>query len=306
MKRRDFIIKTTQASAALSLLGAHTACTAKKNELFFQISLAQWSLHKSLFAKKIDHLDFAAIANKTGCTGLEYVNSFFFDKAKNIAYLNEMNSRAKAEGIENVLIMIDREGAIADSDKKKRIQTIENHYKWVDAAHHLGCHAIRVNLSGDGTPEEVANAGIESLNTLSEYAAQANINVLVENHGGLSSNGDWMQSVFSHIKNENCGTLPDFGNFCIHKNKQKECIEEYDRYKGMEQLLPFAKAVSAKSNTFLENGDEKNIDYYKIMKMVKKSGYKGFIGVEYEGSQHEEIEGIELTKNLLIKAGKLA
>lgn len=306
MKRRDFIIRTTQVSAALSLLGVNTACSIKKEELFFKISLAEWSLNKSLFSKKIDHLDFATIAIKTGCTGLEYVNSFFFDKAKNIDYLNEMNSRATSEGIENVLIMIDREGAMADSDKQKRWQTIENHYKWVDAAHHLGCHAIRVNLRCDGTPEESANAGIESLIKLSEYAAQANINVLVENHGGLSSNGDWMQSVFSQIKKENCGTLPDFGNFCIQRNKQKECIEEYDRYKGMKQLLPFAKAVSAKSNTFLENGDEQNIDYYKIMKMVKKSGYKGFIGVEYEGKQHEEIKGIELTKNLLIKAGKLA
>lgn len=304
MQRRDFIIKSVQASAALSILGMNTACESSQKELFFKISLAQWSLHRSLFANKIDHLDFASIARKTNCTGLEYVNSFFFDKAQNTAYLDEMNSRANSEGIENVLIMIDREGAIADKDSKKRLQTIENHYKWVDAAHHLGCHAIRVNLQGNGTNEDVAKAGIESLTKLSEYAQGSNINVLVENHGGLSSNGDWMHEVFSQINSPNCGTLPDFGNFCIKRNKENKCIEAYDRYKGMEQLLPFAKAVSAKSGVFNASGDESNIDYYRILKMVKSSGYKGFIGVEHEGSQHDEIKGIELTRDLLIKAGQ--
>lgn len=306
MRRREFIIKTTQASAALAFLNLNYACAAKDQQLFFKISLAQWSLHRSLFSKEIDHLDFAHIAQKSGCTGVEYVNSFFFDKAKNISYLNQMNSRANSEGVENVLIMIDGEGSIADKNIKNRIQTIENHHKWIDAAHHLGCHAIRVNLRGNGTKEEVAKAGIESLIKLSEYAEGSNINILVENHGGLSSNGKWMHEVFSKIKNTNCGTLPDFGNFCITHNQFNKCTEEYDRYKGIQELLPFAKAISAKSAVFDKNGDESRIDYYRIIKMVKDSGYTGFIGVEYEGSQHDEIKGIELTKNLLIKAGKLA
>jgi sugar phosphate isomerase/epimerase len=217
-----------------------------------------------------------------------------------------MNSRANSEGVKNVLIMIDREGEIADKNAKKRQQTIENHFKWIDAAHHLDCHAIRVNLKGNGSPEEVSKAGIESLTKLSEYALGSNINVLVENHGGLSSNGEWMHNVFSQINSPNCGTLPDFGNFCITESKEKICIEEYDRYNGILELLPFAKAVSAKSADFDKNGDESRIDYYRILKMVKDSGYKGFIGVEYEGNQHDEIKGIELTKKLLIKAGKLA
>lgn len=306
MKRRDFIIKTTQASAALSFLAIHTACSPNEKELFFKISLAQWSLHRSLFSKDINHLDFATIAKKSGCTGLEYVNTFFFDKAKDISYLNKMNSIANSEGVENVLIMVDNEGAIADKNTKNRQQTIENHYKWVDAAHHLGCHAIRVNLSGNGTKEEIAKAGIESLTKLSEYAQGSNINILVENHGGLSSNGKWMNHVFSQIKTHNCGTLPDFGNFCISKNKENKCREEYDRYTGIQELLPFAKAVSAKSAVFNKNGDESKIDYYRVLKMVKESGYTGFIGIEYEGNQHDEIKGIELTRNLLIKAGKLA
>lgn len=304
MKRRDFIIKSTQASAALSLMALTTAFTQK--DLFFKISLAEWSLHRSLFSKQIDHLDFASIAQKSNCTGLEYVNSFFLDKAKNIPYLNKMNSRADAEGVENVLIMIDREGFIADKNKNKRLQTIENHYKWIDAAHHLGCHAIRVNLKGTGSKKEVAKAGIESLIKLSEYAKGSNINILVENHGGLSSNGAWMQEVFTKIPNSNCGTLPDFGNFCIKQNQERKCIEAYDPYKGMQELLPFAKAISAKSKVFNTNADESHIDYYKILKMIKNSGYTGYIGIEYEGTQFEEQKGIELTRNLLIKAGKLA
>ena len=308
MKRRDFVTKTIGASALLSLLGMYTCKNSiKKNEantLFFKMSLAQWSLHRTLFNKKMDHLDFAAKSRSFGFEGLEYVNAFFKDKAKDMAYLKEMKSRANSEGQENVLIMVDGEGALADSNVEKRRQAIGNHFKWVEAAQFLGCHAIRVNLAGGFDKDEAAKAGIDSLTQLSEFAKEANINILVENHGGFSSNGEWMAEVFSKVNHVNCGTLPDFGNFCIKKDEDRNCINEYDRYKGMKELLPFAKAVSAKSYNFNQNGDETLIDYHRIMKMVKSSGYKGFIGVEYEGNEVSEDQGIELTRDLLIRVGK--
>ncbi|WP_445734401.1 sugar phosphate isomerase/epimerase family protein [Mariniflexile sp.] len=317
MKRRDFVTKTIGAGAALSVLGI-VACknTAKKNDaamalpknedtsLFFKMSLAQWSLHRTLFDNKMDHLDFAAKARSFGFEGLEYVNAFFKDKAEDMSYLKEMNTRANSEGQKNVLIMIDGEGTLANSNTKERLKAIENHYKWIEAAHFLGCHAIRVNLAGGTDKEDAVKASVDSLNTLSEYAKGSNINVLVENHGGFSSNGKWMTQVFSQIKNDNCGTLPDFGNFCIEKNEEKGCIEEYDRYVGIKELLPFAKAVSAKSYNFDEKGNDTLLDYYRIMKMVKESGYTGFVGVEYEGNEVSEDKGIELTRDLLIKVGK--
>jgi len=315
MKRRQFVKRTTQASAALSLLGFAACKNEKKNSvvdnvalgddaLFFKMSLAEWSLHRALFGKDMDHLDFAAKSRSFGFEGVEYVNGFFKDKAKDMSYLKEMKSRANAEGQDNVLIMIDGEGAMADPDSKKRLQAIENHYKWVEAAHFLGCHAIRVNLAGGIDKTEAVKASIDSLTKLSGFSKDSGINILVENHGGFSSNGEWMHQVFSQVKNENCGTLPDFGNFCITKDKDGNCIDEYDRYKGMKTLLPFAKAVSAKSYNFNEKGDDTRIDYYKIMKMVKDSGYTGFIGVEYEGEVIPEAKGIELTRDLLIKVGK--
>lgn len=317
MKRRDFVSKTIGASTALSLLGMY-ACknSGRKNEasikassnettsLFFKMSLAQWSLHRTLFNKKMDHLDFAAKARSFGFEGLEYVNGFFKDKAKDMTYLNEMKTRANSEGQKSVLIMIDGEGALANPNSKERLKAIENHYKWVEAAHFLGCHAIRVNLAGGIHKEEAIKTSVDSLQVLSDFAKGSNINVLVENHGGFSSNGKWMTQVFSQIKNYNCGTLPDFGNFCIEKNKEKGCVEEYDRYIGMKELLPYAKAVSAKSYNFNEDGDDTLLDYYRIMKMVKESGYRGFVGVEYEGNEVSEEKGIELTRDLLIKVGK--
>lgn len=317
MKRRDFVKQSTQSGLALSLLGV-SACVSspKKKEmeanektteeeaaLFFKISLAQWSLHNALFAKKIDNLDFAAKARDFGCEGVEYVNAFFKDKAKDLAYLKEMNNRAQAAGVANVLIMIDGEGSLANADIAKRVQAIENHYKWVEAAHFLGCHAIRVNLAGGVDKGEAVKASVDSLTRLSEFAKGSNINILVENHGGFSSNGAWMSEVFSHVKNENCGTLPDFGNFCIKRDKGV-CADEYDRYKGMQELLPFAKAVSAKSHDFNETGDEIHTDYLRVMKMVKDIGYTGYVGIEYEGTKASEEEGIKLTRDLLIKVGK--
>nr|WP_252723195.1 TIM barrel protein [Tamlana agarivorans] len=272
--------------------------------LFFNISLAQWSLHRALFAGKMDPLDFAAKSRALGCTGLEYVNGFYKDKSKDKAYLKEMNSRADGEGQQNLLIMIDGEGNLADANTSKRLQAIENHYKWVEAAHFLSCQAIRVNLAGGVDKTDALKAGVDSLEKLSDFAKNANVNVLVENHGGFSSNGNWMTDVFSKVKRENCGTLPDFGNFCIQYDKYRRCLESYDRYKGMKQLLPFAKAVSAKSYEFDAQGNETTIDYGRVMKMVQEVGYTGFVGVEYEGIKVPEEEGIRLTRDLLIKVGK--
>ncbi|TWO33358.1 sugar phosphate isomerase/epimerase [Seonamhaeicola sediminis] len=317
MKRRDFILKASQTGIAVSALGIYACKNSKENkiikeiegienseELFFKISLAQWSYHRSLKSGAMDHLDFAAKSRSFGFEGIEYVNSFFKNKAQDMSYLKEMNFRANAEGQKNVLIMIDGEGALADADTKKRLKAIENHYKWVEAAHFLGCHAIRVNLAGGVEEDEAAKAGVDSLTKLSDFAKGANINVLVENHGGFSSNGSWMSRVFSQIENENCGTLPDFGNFCIRKDKERNCLEAYDRYKGMQEILPFAKAVSAKSYDFDADSNETTIDYKRVMLMVKDSGYTGFVGVEFEGKGIPEETGIKATRDLLIRVGK--
>jgi len=314
MKRRSFISKISKSGLALSAVSIYSldhvfpqseneSDIKEANKLFFKLSLAEWSLHNALFEKRMSNLDFAAKARSFGFEGLEYVNSFFKDKAMDMSYLKEMNSRAASEGLENVLIMIDGEGNLAETNTKKRLKGIENHYKWVEAAHFLGCHAIRVNLRGGKDKEEAVKTSVDSLNRLSDFAKGSNINILVENHGGFSSNGDWMTKVFSQVKNQNVGTLPDFGNFCIERKGDK-CIDEYDRYKGMQQLLVFAKAVSAKSNFFDAQGNEKNIDYYRIMKSVKEVGYTGFVGVEFEGKAEVEEKGIKQTRDLLIKVGK--
>lgn len=313
MKRREFVNRSMQASIALSAFGL-TACQftdkkkteeqLKSNDLFFKISLAQWSFHRALTAGELNHLDFAAKSRSFGCEGVEYVNSFFIDKAKDMTFLKEMNSRANAEGQQNVLIMIDREGSLAHADTALRLEAIENHHKWVEAAHFLGCHAIRVNLAGGVNKDDAVEASIDSLSKLSDFAKGSDINILVENHGGFSSNGSWMKRVFSQIDKDNCGTLPDFGNFCIERGEDGNCAESYDRYQGMEELMPFAKAVSAKSNVFDAQGNEAVIDYPRILKLVKNTDYRGFIGIEYEGSELSEDEGVQKTYDLLVKAGR--
>jgi sugar phosphate isomerase/epimerase len=312
MKRRDFVMTTSRAGLALGAFGL-AGCnwkSAKKekevansSELFFKLSLAQWSLNRAIKGGVMDNLDFASVAAKVGCEGLEYVNGFFKDKAKDIAYLNEMNARAEDHGLKNVLIMIDGEGDLAHPDNATRMDAIERHYKWVEAAHTLGCHAIRVNLSGGRSMDAAAEASVDSLTRLSDFAIDAEVSILVENHGGYSSDGSWMKSIFEQVTNTNCGTLPDFGNFCVDYGEDG-CELAYDRYKGMEELLPFAKAVSAKSYAFDEAGNETTMDYYRIMKMVYDSGYRGYVGIEFEGDGVSEMKGIELTRDLLIKIGK--
>lgn len=270
-----------------------------------QLSLAQWSFHKALKAGEMSHLDFIKKAGEMGFSGVEYVNQFFKDKALDTAYLAQMKIAANAANVKQLLIMIDEEGYLADADTTKRNEAVRNHYKWVDAAAFLGCHSIRVNAHGEGTAEEVSAAAVDGLSRLAKYAATKNINVLVENHGGYSSNGAWLANVMKTVNMPNCGTLPDFGNFCV---KRKDgamwgtpCLEEYDKYQGVAELMPYAKAVSAKSYDFGELGYETIIEYPKMIAIVKDAGYNGFIGVEYEGESASEEDGIKATKVLIEK-----
>ena len=303
MDRRKFITRSLTAGAGLAFVnpafGSITSAQSATQSL--QISLAQWSLHRKIFAGDMDHLDFARMSQGFGCVGLEYVNAFFKDKATDVSYLKEMNSRAEDHQQKNILIMIDGEGGLAEKNANKRLVNIENHYKWVEAAQVLGCHSIRVNLSGGVGRLDAQKAGIDSLNRLAEFAKSYDVSVLVENHGGFSSDGNWLSNVMQNVSRENIGTLPDFGNFCIER-KEQECISAYDRYQGMSELMPFAKALSAKSHAFDEQGNETQSDFFRMIEIAKKNQYSGYVGIEFEGSMDSEEEGIIKTKNLLDKA----
>ena len=273
--------------------------------LFFKISLAEWSLNKTLFSGKLTNMEFPAKAkNDFGIHAVEYVNQFFKDKAEDEAYLGELKTRTIDLNVRNVLIMIDQEGALADTDKTKRIEAVENHYKWVEAAKFLGCHSIRVNTyTSSSNADDAKSAAVDGLSRLVEFATPYGINIIVENHGGFSSNGQWLSDVMRQVNKPNCGTLPDFGNFCMTRG-QDVCEEWYDRYKGVTELMPFAKGVSAKTGRFDAAGNDVETDYMKMMKIVKDAGYTGYVGIE-SGSETDEDQAIRLTKALLEKVGKM-
>jgi sugar phosphate isomerase/epimerase len=290
VSRRDFL--TRSAAIAGGLVAAPTLLAQETRTPIFTISLAQWSLHKAFFGKKLDPLQFAAIAKKEyEINAVEYVNQFYASKKKDEAYLKDLKKVADDAGVRSVLIMCDGEGALGDPDAKKQKEAVENHYRWVEWAKFLGCHSIRVNAqTGDaGTREDKARRVTDGLRSLTEFGQKHEIGVIVENHGGLSSDGAWLAGVMKAVGNSYCGTLPDFGNF-----------GSYDRYKGVDEMMPFAKGVSAKSHDFDEKGNETHTDYRKMMDIVvNKHKYHGFVGVEYEGSKIGEPEGIRATKKLL-------
>jgi sugar phosphate isomerase/epimerase len=289
--RRDFLVSSLAAAGGLAM-GRGIAADkepAPPQPSLFRISLAEWSLHKTLFAGKLDNLDFPRAAREQfGIEGVEYVNQFFKDKAKDADYLADLAGRAADEGVQSLLIMCDGLGNLGDPDDKARTKAIENHHPWVEAAKRLGCHSIRVNAASNGTFEEQLKLAADGLARLSEFAAQMELNVIVENHGGLSSNGTWLAGVIERVGRPNCGTLPDFGNF-----------GDYDRYQGVTELMPFAKGVSAKSHDFDAEGNEVRTDYRRMLKIVTEAGYRGWVGVEYEGGKLSEDEGIKATKRLL-------
>ncbi|MDB5313982.1 MAG: Xylose isomerase-like barrel [Gemmataceae bacterium] len=288
--RRTFLKHSATAAGGLAL--APAALAEEKRAPLFKISLAQWSLHRAFFGKKLDPLQFAAIAKTDyDIHAVEYVNQFYKDKKKDDAYLKDLKKVADDAGVRSVLIMCDGEGALGDPDEKKRQQAVENHYRWVEWAKFLGCHSIRVNAETNkvGTREEQAQRATDGLRKLTEFGTKHEIGVIVENHGGLSSDGAWLAGVMKAVDNKYCGTLPDFGNFY-----------SYDRYKGVDELMPSAKGVSAKSHDFDDKGEETHTDYHKMMAIVvNKHNYHGFVGVEYEGGKLSEPDGIKATKKLL-------
>jgi L-ribulose-5-phosphate 3-epimerase len=336
--RRDFLRMSAGAAAGLGL-GAG-ACAGGGDEVgsaspeaaadggvapgaagepLFRISLAQWSLHRTIFGQlperwssfgealvnqpddvlqgSLDPLDFAATARSLGIAGIEYVNTFFYGHARDQAYLDELKRRADGEGVQSLLIMCDAEGALGDPDAAARAEAVERHVKWLEAAAFLGCHSIRVNARSRGEFEEQQRLAADGLRQLCEHADPLGVNVLVENHGELSSNGQWLAGVMERVEHPRVGTLPDFGNFRLTLEPE----EWYDRYQGVAELMPWAKAVSAKSHDFGADGEELHTDYTRMMRIVLDAGYRGWVGIEYEGRELPELEGIERTRDLLLR-----
>jgi len=303
MKRRAFISKTAMGTAALAAVPV-IGCAPDQKVL--QISLAQWSLHRNFNDGTLDPVDFATIAmEKYGIQAVEYVNSFYRDRVADETFWTQMKTRSSDAGVKNWVMMVDDEGDLGTADKNERLQSVENHYKWVHAANLLGCRTMRVNAFGDPDREVYRASIMDAMARLADYAAQFDLNIVIENHGLFSSDAELIAGIIKEVNRPNFGSLPDFGNWCLSAKwgtTQGECDEVYDRYKGVAEMLPYAKAVSAKSYNFNAQGEDTKIDYYRMMKMVKESDYNGFTGIEYEGEEKSEHEGILLTRDLMIKA----
>ena len=290
--RREFLTRSAFAAVGLSLTSCVTDKAADAQQPWFKISLAQWSLHRALFGGKLNNLDFARVSKEEyGIDAVEYVNQFFKDKGKDLKYLGEMKRRSDDLGVKNVLIMVDDEGEIGHALEKERLKAVQNHYQWIEAAKFLGCHAIRLNAYSTGTFDEQLARCADGLSHVVEFAAHQHMNVLVENHGHMSSNGKWVAALMKKVNHVHCGTLPDFGNF----------EKEQDRYQSVADMMPWAKGVSGKSHEFDAQGNEVQTDFRRMLTIVKNAGYRGYIEAEYEGEKLSEPDGIRATKRLLEK-----
>lgn len=299
----------------------------------FKISLAEFSFAPELMSGKMSNLDFPARAkNEFGISIIEYVSGFFNNKHTDQVYLKELKKRCDDLGMINNLIMVDGEN-IADLDPEKRKKAVESHYAWVDAAKYLGCTSIRVNLGDsskamtgepDAPAEEAAKSAADGYHKLLEYAAGSKMNVIVENHFGNSTDIDWLVGVIKEVNMPNSGLLPDLGNFCRQRSKPEtndikgmmstKCIKEYDRYEGVRKMMPYARGISAKTHKFDANGNETEIDYIRMFKIIKEAGFSGYVGIEYEGGLYRmfdpasnylpSVDGIKATQDLLGKVKK--
>ncbi len=302
ISRREVLNNLAAAGASIAcggpLVSKVVAEVSKSKSELFKISVAEYSLHRMIAAGELDPLDYGPFCKeKFGVDAVEYWMGPFKDKAEDREYMDLMHQKSVDAGVEELLIMVDipdNKGNLGNPDEKQRREAVEVHFPWVEAAKRMGCHSIRVNARSEGSREEQAKLAADGLRSLSEFAADRDINIIVENHGGLSSDGSWLAGVMKRVDLPNCGTLPDFGNFRVEGDNW------YDRYQGVKELMPYAKAVSAKSHKFDKEGNEVDTDYQKMMKIVLDAGYHGYVGIEWEGPEPKsEIEGVLLTKQLL-------
>lgn len=303
--RRGFLKQAATMGAYLACggigktLGASSPGTAPR----FKLSLAEWSLRHRLRSGAMTNLDFPRIASEEfGLRAVEYVSTFFEEHHRSPTYLAELNRRAEDAGVRNVLIMVDLDspaGDLASRSNSVRRTAAINHQPWIDAAAQLGCHAIRVNARGHDAAEydQSLEHFVDGLRRVVDSATEVGINVLVENHGGLSSNGRWLARVMQSVAHPRCGTLPDFGNFVIDTQEGRF----YDPLVGLAELMPYAKGVSAKAHQFDSDGRETTIDYPRMMRIVRTSSFSGHIGIEWGGrfSTQSPEAGIMATKALL-------
>jgi sugar phosphate isomerase/epimerase len=303
MNRRTFVKNSILGATALASTPLLSSCSPSKS---LKISLAQWSLHRSFDAGTLDPIDFASIAQERyKLDAVEYVNGFYLNHATDELFWKQMKERSDQVGVKNLVIMVDDEGDLGTAEKQTRMQAVENHYKWLNAAKLLGCHSMRVNAFGDADRDTYRAAIIDGMSRLAEYAANMELNIIIENHGLFSSDAALIAGIIKEVNMPNFGAFPDFGNWCLSAkwgSTQGACDQVYDRYQGVAELLPYAKAVSAKSYNFNDQEEDTNIDYYKMLAIVKNSDYDGYIGIEYEGLEKEEHEGILITKALMEKA----
>lgn len=289
MRRRTFL-KIGALGAGVLALRPKTLFAAEPPQPF-KISLAQWSLNRNLRAGEFSNLDFPRIARREfGIDCVEFVDQFFADKARDQAYLRDLKNRADGEGVRCHLIMLDTNGPLGAAEQSARDAAVEKTFSWIDAAKALGCSAVRVNAYGGGGPDELRGRIAESCARLADYAAERGLNVAIENHGGLSSDPEWLAGVMKAVNKENFGTLPDFGNF----------PDETDRYRAVEMLMPFAKAVSAKAMRFNDDGSVAETDFWRMMRIVRDGGYFGYVGIESApGDINQEFAAVRKTYDLL-------
>jgi sugar phosphate isomerase/epimerase len=325
VNRRAFIRRASMGAAGIAVAGAlPDILLASSNDLFFKIAVSQFSFASQFWTKQLDPLDFPAKSRELGITGLDYCSMFFADKARDAGWLGELKKRSADAGAFNLRIMVDGEGVLGELNETNRLKAVENHYKWIEAAATLGCPMIRVNVEGEGAPDAVASAAVDSLGRLIDYARQhGGIDVIVENHVGISCNGAWLAGVMKQLNSPHGGTLADFGNFCVNRTKPEtqdiagymktKCLEEYDRYKGITELMPYAKGVHAKTHVFDADGNDQETDFCRMFKIIKQSGFNGWVSIEYEGGLFkmytkdakylDDYSGTIATKKLVEKAG---
>ena len=278
---------------------------AKSNDDSLHFSVGQWTFHEELFDSIMNNFEFVDKAAELEFNGVEYVNQFFIDKARDFQFLDALSKHATSKGLTNSMLLVDLAGNLAASSEAERLKALESHKEWVIACSKLACPAMRINMHGDGSPDSIREQGLKSLKILAPFADSNSVKILIENHGGISNDADWLLDMIQSLDHPNVGLVVDFDNWCVvYENGSlwgKNCIQEYPRYEGMQKLLPFADNISVKAFVFDTYGEDSKTDFKQMAQIIDSLGFEGSFGIEYEGDQLMPGQGAVKTRQLISK-----
>lgn len=268
------------------MIAAPSAARSKRKPI---LSCETYSLRSYFGSKEITYLTVPKLLKQMGIPGVTY-NDIWMESWDN-AYLDRIKRACREAGVKITGLIC--EGNLATQDEAKWEEQIRTDEKKMRAAAYLGAPIVRLNIGGLGDEKLDATIGVQrviaAFKRLLPLAKELNVKMTIENHGGVSKKADWILEIIKGTDPKWVGACLDFGNW-----------PDEIRNSESAKLAPYAYHTHVKCHTFTSEGEDTNKDYKYLLGLLKNSGYRYAVSIEYEGPDDQKV-GVAKSRDLILK-----